>query len=165
MAEVVVIEQLQDYLVAQGVGQLPGAVPSMILPSIWLAPRDGSPLPRAGENVTVTLIDTNLASPAGLMAWIEETFVDIIVRSRGASEGKLVQRNIKKLLVPFDAHGGRKQWTMGTLLVEQSIEWRGDQPLPQPLTTSSEDPHITYDRVASYRFSCRRKILSGLTLP
>ncbi len=165
MPEMIVIEELQSYLVTQGIGQLPGAAPSTLLPSIWLAPRDGSPLPRIGENITVTIIDTNLASPPGLMAWIDETFVDIIVRSRQASAGKLVQRSIKKLLVPFDAHGGRKQWMMNDLLVEASIEWRGDQPLPPRQNVGETDARVTYDRVASFRFACRRKILAGLTLP
>ena len=165
MPDLVVIEELASYLVAQGVGQRPSATPSLTVPSIWLMPRDGYALPREGENVTVTINDTNLMGPPGLQAWIDETFVDIVVRSRQSSAGKLVQRSIKKLLVPWDAHGGRVQWMMNNLLVEASNEWRGDQPLPQNMSATATDPHLTYDRVASYRFRVRRKILAGSTLP
>jgi hypothetical protein len=165
VADLIVIEELQAYLVAQGVGQLPGAAPSLTLASVWMAPRDGAPLPRDGENATVTLTDTMLRSPSDLEAWMSETFVDVVVRSRQPSPGKLIQRAILGLIVPFGAHGGRKQWMMGNLLVEGSTEWRGDQVLPQMRSIAQTDAHLTYDRVASYRFSCRRKVLAGLSLP
>src|SRR5688500_13838023 len=120
-----VVEELQTYLVAQSVGQLPTAPPSTSLPSIWLQPRDGAPEPRRAngafvENATITIADTALAAPQDLEAWIEETFVDIIVRSRQAAPGKLLHRTIRGLIHPAEAHGGRKQWTMGGLLVEYS---------------------------------------------
>ena len=54
---------------------------------------------------------------------------------------------------------------MNNLLVEQSLEWRGDQELPQRQSVAEADAHVTYDRVQSFRFRCRRKILAGLTLP
>jgi hypothetical protein len=165
MAELVLVEELAAYLVAQGIGQRPSVAPSTSVPSIWLMPRDGAALPRAGENITVTLNDTLPGPDQGLMAWVEGTIVDVTVRSRQPGPGKLVQRAIKRLLVPFDAHGGRRQWMMNSLLVESSYEWRGDQPLPSVESASSDNPHVTYDRIASYRFSVRRKILSGLTLP
>ncbi len=173
MPELDLLAELQSYLVTQGIGVRPSAPVPASSASIWTYPRDGAALPRnvtkvngayVGET-TVTLIDTNLSGPSELEAWMAEIFVDIIVRSPNAGTGKLVQRAIKGLLVPFDAHGGRKQWLMHDLLVENSIEWRGDQPLPQRQAVSEGDAHLTYDRVASYRFSVRRKILAGLTLP
>lgn len=166
--ELILVEELQAYLVAQGIGQLPDPAahpPSLTLPSVWLLPRDGAPLPRAGENVTITIRDPNLTGPSDLEAWIEESFIDIIVRSRQAGAGKLVQRSIRKLIIPFDSHGGRKQWMMNSLLVEQSMMWRGDQELPQRQSIAEGDSHLTYDRIQSFRFRCRRKILAGLTLP
>lgn len=165
MPDLIVIEELQDYLVAQGVGQLPSAAPSTGLPVVILAPRDGAPLPRTGENATITLIDTMLRAPTGLEPWLEETFVDVIVRSRTASPGKLIQRTIHGLIAPFDQTGGRKNWMMGALRVEYSTEWRGDQPLPTREAVTESNPRITYDRVQSFRFGCRRKILAGLSIP
>ncbi len=165
MADLIVIEELQTYLAAQGVGQLPGAAPSLTLPVIAMMPRDGAPLPRTGENATITLRDPTTRPAAELEAWVLEVFVDVIVRARQAGAGKLIQRRILDLLVPYDAHGGRKQWMMGALLVEQSTVWRGDQDMPQRESIAQGDAHATYDRVASYRFRCRRKILAGLTLP
>jgi hypothetical protein len=170
MADLIVIEELQAYLIAQGVAQAPNTAPSLTVPSVWTMTRDGAPLPRntngvITENATITLDDTLLRAPSDLEAWMQEAFVEVIVRARNAGTGKLLQRQILRLLVPFDAHGGKKQWMMGSLLVEQSTEWKGDQPLPQMRAIAQTDPHITFDRVASYRFACRRKILAGLTLP
>ncbi len=171
MPDYVVIEELQDYLVAQGIGQRPSVAPSLTVPSIWLAPRDGAPDLRSvagvlAENVTVTLIDTMFRSPNGLEPWLEESFVDVIVRSRHAGAGKLVQRRIRDLIEPGNTSlGGKKNWMMGDLRVEYSRMWRGDQPLPQRQATSESDPHVTYDRVASYMFGCRRKVLAGLSIP
>lgn len=165
MAELILLEQLHAYLIAQGVGQAPNADPSLTVPSIWMAPRDGAKLPRDGENITVTLVDTMLRAPSSLEEWMTETFVDIIVRSRNPTPGKLLQRQIHKLIVPWGSVGGRKMWTMGAILVECSTEWRGDQPLPERQSVLTGDPHVTYDRVQSFKFDVRRKILAGLTIP
>src|SRR4051794_28428379 len=118
MPDLIVVEELQDYLVAQGAGQLPAAAPSLTLPSVWLSPRDGAPEPRDGENATITLIDTNLAAAPDLEAWIEEAYVDVIVVARQNAAAKLIHRGIRDLIHPMSAHGGKKQWTMGVLLVE-----------------------------------------------
>lgn len=156
MAELIVGEELQTYLVAQAIGQLPGAAVSLTIPSIWLAPRDGAPQPRSGENATVTLIDT-LQSPAStLEAWIEETFVDVIVVARQNSAAKLLHRTIRNLIHPNSAHGGQQHWVMNNLHVEYSTIWRGEQPLYQD--------DVAYSRTASYRFGCRRRALAGTPL-
>ena len=172
MAELLVIDELRDYLIAAGAVQAQDAVPSLTVPSVWINPRDGAPQPRrnsAGvwlENAVVTLVDTNLMGPPHLEAWIEEAFIDVIVRARLGSTAKLTQRSIKKLLAPMGDMYGRKHWTMNSLLVEYSREWRGDQQVPSLQSAENTGAgHLTYDRVAGYVFGCRRKILSGLTLP
>mgnify|MGYP000437960804 CR=1 FL=1 len=53
----------------------------------------------------------------------------IITRARREPAGKLVHRTIRNLLHPIAAHGGRYQWTMGSLLVAYSTVWRGEQKL------------------------------------
>lgn len=157
------VEELQTYLIAQGVGQLPSATASTSVPSIWLQPRDGAPEPRrsgAGawlENATITITDTMLAAPHDVEAWVEESFVDIVVRSRQAAPGKLIHRTIRGLLHPTGSHGGRKHWTMGAVTVEYSTIWTSEQPL------GSDE--FTYWRKAGYRFGVRRKILAGLSIP
>jgi hypothetical protein len=162
VADLILIEQLQDYLIAQGVGQAQDQAVSTSVPTIWLQPRDGYPQPREGETATISLVDTLLSSPPG-EAWFEETFVDIVIRSRSAPTGKLLHRTIRGLLAPIDQPWGRMMWTMGALLVEYSTGWRGEQ----PLAIASRNPQVnnnlvTHDRVASYRFGCRRKSLAGL---
>lgn len=166
MAELIVIEELMDYLIAQGVAQDKNTAVFTSVPSIWLDPRDGAPLPRDGEGAVITLRETLTIPPSSLEEWMMRTTVDVIVRARTARPGRLIQRQIHNLLVPYaDSSGGRKQFTIGALLVERCWEWRGDQPLPQRQSIGETDPHRTYDRVASYMFDVRRKILAGLTLP
>lgn len=170
MADLLVAQELLAYLVTQGVGQNPDAPPSLTLPSIWLQPRDGAPLPRrtAGdvvENATVTIKDPMLTSPSSLEEWMEEAFIDIIVRARQPAAAQLIHRQIRGLIVPFTASGGRKQWMMNNLLVEYSDQWRMEQELPMMRSVAATDAHETYDRVASYRFACRRKVLAGLSFP
>lgn len=159
MAELDVLKELRDYLIAEGVAQAQDAAPSTALPSIWLMPRDGAPAPRRApkggdylETATITLRDTNTTGPPELEAWIEETFIDVIVRSRTAAPGKLIQRQIRGLLSPIGEIYGRKHWMMGQLLVEYSTLWRGDQPV------NADD--VAYDRVQSFRFGVRRSALS-----
>ena len=174
MADLIVVQELQAYLIAQGVGQHPSAAPSLTVPAIFTQPRDGAPLPRnldrdsngrwVGET-TVTIKDPMLTSPSSLEEWIEEAFIDIIVRAPQSATCQLVHRQIRGLIVPFDASGGRKQWMMNNLLVEYSDQWRLEQELPMLRAVAQTDAHATYDRVASYRFACRRKVLAGLTLP
>lgn len=153
MAELFLVEQLQLYLVAQGVGQLPAAPASSTVPSIIRTPREGTPVLRDGEEANIGLVDTNLAAPGALEAWLEEAFVDVIVTARQVATARLIHRGIRNLIHPIGSHGGRTQWMMNLLLVEYSTTWRGEQPLRQD--------NIAYARVASYRFCCRRKALAG----
>lgn len=163
MADLSVIDELRDYLIEEGVGHAQDASPSLTVPSVWIMPLDGVPLPRTGENQTVTLRDTRLQGASTVEAWIEETFIDVIVRSRSEPEGQFLHRAIRGLLISqSDAGGMKRMWTMGAINpVEYSGEWRGEQPLP----AVAERDITTYDRVASYRFGVRRKILAGLSYP
>lgn len=152
MAELSVVEELRAYLIGQTIVQAQSNAPSTSLPSVWLMPRDGAPKPRTGENLTVTLIDTNTSGPPGLEAWITEVFVDIRIRSRTAGPAKLLARTIEGKLAPIGDIYGRKNWLMNNLLVEYSTGWRGLQPV------GADD--TTYDFVQSFRFGVRRSLLS-----
>jgi hypothetical protein len=154
----IVVEQLQAFLVAEGVAQLPEVPPATTKPSVWLQPRQGAAMPRTEngnwlETETITLNDTQLNGPPGLEAWIEDTFVNVTIRSKNAGEGKLLHRQIRGLLAPVGKLAGRKGWTMAGLKILGSSIWRNEQPLP-PI-----DGGLTYDRVASYRIRCARSDL------
>lgn len=152
-----VTEELQTYLIAQGLGVLPSA-PSTTLASVWLDPKDGVPAPRTGEPATITLRATHIGRPHDLDYAIEETFVDVTVRTAKAAPGKLLQRQIRGVLIPGTAVGGAKMVTIGALVVEYLMQWRADQALPVQ--------DNTYVRVQSFRFGARRKALMGLpTVP
>lgn len=164
-----IVEELQTYLVAQGVGQLPNATPSATVPSIWIQPRDGARLPGKPrgaftadqakvETATVTLIDTQTGSPMGngLEAYIDEAFIDIIVRSKTAAPGKLIHRTIRGLLHPPGDLYGKHGWMMGQMDVEYSNVWRAEQPLMYPTDAEVQ----SYDRMASYRIGVRRANLT-----
>ena len=161
MADLIVIEELQDYLIAQGIGNDPDTAPSTSVPRVYLKGRDGARLPAIpDETTTIVLSDTLLAPAASLEAFLEEAFVDIVVRSTSAATGKLTHRAIRNLLHPNAAHGGRKQWMMGDLLVQYSTIWRGEQELPPPPGSADSRSDVrTYDRVASYRIGCARSSL------
>lgn len=153
-----VTEELQTHLVTAGLGQLPGATVSATIPSVWLDPKDGVPAPRGVETATITLRATHIGRPHDLDYAIEETFVDVTVRTLKAAPGKLLQRQIRGLLLPGSAVGGAKMVTIGGLVVEYLTQWRSDQALPV-----QDD---TYVRVQSFRFGARRKALAGQpTLP
>ena len=158
----IVIEELQDYLIAQGVGNHPDTAPSTSVPRVFLKGRDGARLPEIpDETTTIVLSDTMLAPAAELAAFLEEAFVDITIRSTSAATAKLTHRAIRNLLHPEAAHGGRKQWMMGNLLVQYSTIWRGEQELPPPPGSADSRSDVrTYDRVASYRIGCNRSALA-----
>ncbi|MGH2878951.1 MAG: hypothetical protein ACRDK4_05005 [Solirubrobacteraceae bacterium] len=160
MSDLIVAEQLQQFLVAEGIGQLPATAPSDTLPSIWLKPREGAPLPRMDgatwlEDTTVTITDTQLSPRPNLEPWIEEAYIDILVRARQDAAAQLLHRAIGGLLAPVGIVGGRKGWTMHELPILYSTAWRGEQPLPPA------NGGLTYDRVASYRIACRRSDLAA----
>lgn len=158
MAELLLVEEMHTYLLAQGIGTDPDSA-DPARPSIWLQPRDGAAVPRGTvsaprESATVTLIDSQLGGHSELEAWLEESFVDVIVKANHAATCKLIHRGIRNLIHPIGSHGGRSQWMMGALLVEFSTVWRSEQPSGDPTDSF-------YARTASYRFCCRRKALAG----
>jgi hypothetical protein len=153
-----VVEQLQLYLVDQGIGQMPDDPPSGVKPSIWMKPRQGAPAPRMDganwlEEATITVSDTLLRPRPNLEAWVEEAYIDIVIRARQDAACQLLHRSIKGLLAPVGLLGGKQNWTMHELPILYSRTWRGEQPLP-PL-----DDGVTYNRVTSYQVACRRSDL------
>lgn len=163
MPDLLVIDELLAYLVAQGVAQRPSQPASTSVPSIWKQPRDGAPEPRRNastgelsELATVTLVGTHTGPPAepGDEA-VEETSVDVIVRARHNATAQLIHRQIRALLHPVDAPYARRQWTMGGLLVESSRIWRGEQPV---------GAGEFYTRTQSFLIAARRKALAGQPL-
>lgn len=159
MPELILVEELRAYLITEGLVQAPDMTPSLVVPSVWLDPREGAPEPRQGENIAVTLVDTMLSGPPFLEAWLEESFIDVIVRSRQKPAAVLFHRSIRNLLAPISALAGRKHWQMNDLLVERTTIWRPEQPVDVP-----GDDVRTYTRTAAFRFQVRRKALAGTPL-
>lgn len=158
MADLYLPDELGLYLIDQGIAQHPSTAPSSVLPSVWVNPQDGPPVPRDGESCTITIRDTLAKPPASLEAWMTEIYVDVIVRHRDSDSGcRLVHRTIHGLIAPIDQYTGRHMWLMHDLLIETSTGWRGEQPLPIQQTGDL----VTVDRVAAYRFLVRRKSLAG----
>lgn len=160
--DLIVTTELQDYLVAQSIGQLPGAAPSLTTPAIFDNPPDGAPEPRraprdgqALETATISLFEVADAADNPLAAWIQETVVEIVVRSDDDTSTKLLHRRIRDLLAPINDHGGRAMWQMNSLLVERSYQAGPEQPISR-----GEDRYR--DRLCTYSFCCRRKALAGL---
>ena len=157
MAELIVAHELQDFLVAQGIAQLPATAPSPAVPVVYADPRDGAAQPRRtaaegwAEKAAITLRETLEQPPDPLEEFLERQIVDVIVLAIDGPTAKLTQRAVRRALA------GRRLWTMGTLLVEQVDIWRGDQALPR-----DPDRFDGYSRVQSFSFLCRTKALAGL---
>lgn len=158
MPDLLVGEELQSYLVTAGIGHSFTDAPSTSYNRVALYPRDGAPQPVKGsEHAVITVRPSMIGVPSDLEAWVEESYMDIIVRADNNGRAQAVQTDIRDLLHPIDSHGGRKQWQMAGLLVECSRVWRPDQPIGSD--------SISYDREQSFAFYVRRKVLAGLTLP
>lgn len=174
MADLLVTQELRSYLIANGIGVDPNVTPTTSSVSIWTQPRKGAPLPRnltkgpggwQGET-TVTIMDPLNQPPSVMEEWVEDAHVNVIVRSPTSERAQLTMRAIRTLLIPYSSLAGHWQFTMGALLVERCREGvMADQELPQLRAVAADDSHGTFDRIASYVFSARRKLLAGLTLP
>jgi hypothetical protein len=157
--ELLAIEQLRGYLIAQRVAQTPDARPSTTVPVLYLKPRDGIAKPRQQngtyvDGAAITLIHANLSGPPGLEAHLEEAFIRVFVRCRSAPVGMLLHRVIRNLLIPRDSSWGsqRQLWSMGDLLVQYSKQWYG---LRDELTPPDDDRE--YVTSAGYCFGYRRE--------
>jgi hypothetical protein len=160
----IVSRELQDHLIAQGIGQSWDAAPSLTVPTVFDNPPDGAVEPRRGardgallETSTISLFEILDGPALELGAWLQETFIEVVVRSDDDETSKLIHRRIRDEIEPIAAHGGRAQWLMGALLVERSYQSKPEQSLPR-----QEDRFV--DRVCTYAFNCRRKILAGLPI-
>lgn len=147
MADLIVVEQLRAYLVAQGIVR--NAESAGAAPPCWLNPRDGAKEPVSPDLSAVTLVQT-LAVPQDVLhqPFLQEPIVDVLIRATTSPRAELLQRAIRGVLAD------KRLLTMGDLLVERSLVWREDQHL------QADDR--TYTRVQSFRFLCRVKALQGL---
>lgn len=161
--ELIVVNELQDYLVAQAVAQMPATAPSTTRPAVYANPLDGAALPRqtagdaAAESAAITLRSVSRPAPdVNEEAWEEEA-VEVIVLAAAEETAELLQRQLRRLLAPAGTPGGRKMWTMGALLVESCAVWTGSQPMPV-------DPSRFqgFGRTQTFLFTCRVKSLAGL---
>lgn len=152
-------EQLQAYLIEQSIGVRPSAADGTSAVVIN-QPRDGAPQPvkdgsgQFGSVPTITLVTILAARPNAQDFAVDETFIDIIVRAYNNGTAKMILRQIRGLLVPNNAIGGRRMFKMAAIdPVECCVPWRGAQPI------GADDQ--SYDWSESYMFQVRRAILDG----
>jgi hypothetical protein len=133
-------EEIKAYLVAQGIAQDNATAPSLVLPGVWLNPRDRAPEPRAGENATLTVYTGPEIARDWYEGFLQERVFDFVVRARKAPQGELIQRQIRA------AFEEKKHVMFGQLLVEWSKLDRGEQPVTADETSYStiQGFHIAY---------------------
>ena len=147
MADLFLVEQLREYLVAQGIVRK--AEQTGAAPPCWMNPRDGAREPVSPDLAAVTLVQTlAVPQPGEVQRFLEEPIVDVIVRATTDPRAQLIHRQIRGALAD------KELFTMGSLLVERALVWRMDQP------TGQNDK--TYSRTGSFRFLVRVKALAGL---
>lgn len=148
MANLHVIEEFRDYLIAQTIVR---AFPSAIgtVPQCILAPRDGVPEPkgRLYADAIVALEQTNHVARPPMEEWLEEPVVDVTVRAYKSEDAELIQRRIRLSV------NGENLLTMDELVVEWARVWLGDRPIGSDA--------VSYWRRQAFRFGVRVKALQG----
>lgn len=160
MPELVLIEELGDYLVAQGVARA-GNGPVGALPPVWLAPIDGVPQPDGDDTAAVTLSPNTVIPGEWLEGFLEERAIDVYVRADDSRIGELLQRQVRRLL------DERKEIFVGALRLEWSKHFSGPHPIRLAAGSSdvagdsSAPASRTYDTVQTFRMAARVKSLAG----
>ena len=124
-----VVDYLQAYLIAQGVGRDPRTAGA--LPPIWREPRDGTPAPgeTVGSSVEMNpdavlgLVKVGGTPPPRHEGFIRWDHVDIWVRVRKAPMAHDLETDIRALL------NDKRGWVMAGLLVNESLLVRDLQPV------------------------------------
>lgn len=147
MADLLVAEEVQTYLIAQGIVRDP-PVPGP-LPPCWIDPDEGAPEPAEDVEATVTLFSIGEIP----QEWLEGTFLqervlDVVVRARHPRDGELLQRDIRVALEE------KKNVMFGQLRIEWSKLFRGVQYL--------DSDHESHRTLQSFRIAARMKSLAGL---
>lgn len=148
MADLHLIEELRDYLIAEGIVRAFEATTGTA-PRCILAPRDGAPEPtgKTYADATVTLEQTNHVARPAMEEFLEEPIVDVTVRAGKAPDAELIQRRIRQQI------NGENLLVVGDLVLEWVRVWLGDRPIGSD--------SLGYWRRQSFRIGVRVKALQG----
>jgi hypothetical protein len=148
VSELIAIEELRTYLVAQGVVRNWGDAANG-LPQCILAPRDGAPEAQgqAYQDGVVTLAKIGQQPPVVQEEFLEAALVECVTRAYRAVDAELIQRRVRAKL------NGLRLFTMGSLIVEHAQVFAGDQPLGSDETS--------YTRMQTFLIQTRVKSLAG----
>lgn len=149
MTDLLLVNEMREYLVAQGVVRRFGEDENG-LPQCMRDPRDGAPEPadRTYAGATVTLVLGGAVPQPVLEEFIEEALVDCTVRAYLSVDAQLIQRRVRAVL------DGQLNFDMGALIVERVNMFTGDQAL------GSDE--FAYTRLQVFRVRARVKALAGL---
>lgn len=149
MTDFLVVNELREYLVAQGVVRRWGDAPNG-LPQCTRDPRDGLPEPvdHTYQGATVMLVDGGKVPQPALEEFIEEALIDCTTRAYSTIDAQLIQRRIRAVLDGF------YNFMMNGLIVEHVQMFTGDAPL------GSDE--LGYTRMQTFRVRARVKALAGL---
>lgn len=148
MSDLIAVEELRTYLVAQGVVRSWQATANG-LPQCILNPRDGAPEPQGEDyqDATVTLARIGQVPPNVQEEFLEDALVECIVRAYRSPDAEMIQRRIRAQL------NGLRLFTMGSLIVEWARVFTGDQPLGSDETS--------YTRMQTFLIQARVRSLAG----
>jgi hypothetical protein len=124
-----ILDYLDDYLIANGVGRGVRAAGGPTVPPIWKQPIEGTPAPgegtgvEVGDPVVIGLMRTGGIPQSPQEVEWRKDIVDIWIRSRTWPQTEAMWNAIRPLLVGTHAQS-RQGWTMAGLAVIESQEWR-----------------------------------------
>lgn len=122
MADLLLVEEVRDYLITQGVVKAPGT--SGTLPVIAIDPVDGVPEPVPPADAVVGIRPGLQVPPARWYEeFLDERIVEFRVRALTSSRAELIQRQIRQQI------NGKKATSFGRLFVQHTMLHRS-QPMP-----------------------------------
>lgn len=121
------LNHFRAHLVSEGLVRDPAV--AGVLPPAWLHPRTGVPAPGEGTGTQVgTTAVVGLMEAGGIPAAPHESewrsdVIDVVFRTTTAPAARALEKEIRRVTVD------RWNWTMGSITVMQSSEFRPFQPL------------------------------------
>lgn len=142
------LDNLRQFLINQGLVRDPrDATQQGVLPPLWIAPRHGCPAPgqteglgdnETDQNLVLAINDATDIPPGRYEGFLRHAHVEIVYRGRTSKPVKALENQIRAVI------NDKRGWTMVNVPVNESLLFRGLQPLGSD--------SVAYNFVQEYSF-------------